>query len=78
MSGRVKTRALTIFLPIPGLTALAWQTEPTPRIAPVMVWVVHTGAPIVAAIESQVTNLAFYHQSRAVSARNYRGDTPRL
>ena len=28
--------------------------------------------------ESQVINVAFYHQSRAVSARNYRGDTPRL
>jgi hypothetical protein len=29
-------------------------------------------------IESQVMNVAFLPQSRAVSARNYRGDTPRL
>jgi hypothetical protein len=29
-------------------------------------------------IESHVINVAFYHQSRAASARNYRGNTPRL
>jgi len=44
--GMVKTQVQTIFLATPQWIAENFVTAPTPMIAPVMVWVVETGAPM--------------------------------
>ncbi len=49
LAGMVSTHAQTMAPATPHLTALARRTEPTPTIAPVMVWVVDTGMPMAVA-----------------------------
>ena len=44
-AGMVSTHAHTICLAMPHRTANMRRTEPTPTMAPVMVWVVLTGTP---------------------------------
>ena len=44
--GIVKTQAMTMLRAKPQRTADALRTEPTPKMAPVMVCVVDTGTPI--------------------------------
>ena len=45
MAGIVKIQAQMMFPATPQRTALALCVEPTPTIAPVIVWVVDTGTP---------------------------------
>ena len=44
-AGIVKIHASTMLRATPQRTAEALRTDPTPKIAPVMVWVVDTGTP---------------------------------
>ena len=54
--GRVKTHASTIFSPSPHRTLAMPRVAPSPRMLPVMVWVVEVGIPKLAAMVS--TNAA--------------------
>ncbi len=45
VAGIVNTQAQIILLAIPHRTALALWVDPTPTIAPAIVWVVETGIP---------------------------------
>jgi len=45
LAGMVKIQAHTMLPATPHRTALARWVEPTPTMAPVMVWVVETGMP---------------------------------
>ena len=54
----VNSHAHTILLATPQRTADSFCTEPTPTIAPVMVWVVDTGMPIPVARNSVAAPLA--------------------
>lgn len=51
--GMVRTQAHMIRPATPHLTALKRFTEPTPMMAPVMVWVVLTGIPKKAEVKSE-------------------------
>ena len=50
----VKTQAQTMLPATPQRTAEALRTDPTPTMAPVMVWVVDTGTPIAVARNSVI------------------------
>ena len=52
LAGMVKTHAMTMLPASPQRTAEALRTEPTPKIAPVMVCVVETGTPRAVAMNS--------------------------
>lgn len=45
-AGIVNTQAQTIRVATPHLTAESLFADPTPTIAPVIVWVVETGMPV--------------------------------
>jgi hypothetical protein len=53
-AGIVKTQAQTMLPATPQRTAEAFCAEPTPTMAPVMVWVVETGTPQKLAISSVI------------------------
>ena len=52
--GIVRTQAQTIWPATPHRTADSRRVEPTPMIAPVMVWVVLTGTPSAVAVKSEI------------------------
>ena len=52
-AGIVSTQATTMFPATPHRTADKRRVEPTPIIAPVMVWVVLTGIPFIASPKRQ-------------------------
>src|SRR5450830_1055687 len=56
--GMVSTHAQTMLPAMPQRTAETFCTEPTPTIAPVMVWVVDTGTPKPVAMNSVAAPLA--------------------
>ena len=54
VAGIVKIHAHTMFPATPQRTALALWVDPTPTIAPVIVWVVETGTPKAVAVKSVI------------------------